>query len=60
MRQGDVLSPTLFNIFLNGLVKEIKMSNVGRSVAVILAQDESDLQKVLDMNYSWCMKWTRH
>lgn len=57
-------SATLFNIFLNGLANEMEMSDVGIKLdqllsillysddIVILVQNKSDLQKVLDIIYS--------
>lgn len=53
-----------------GLAKEIKVRNIGIKFGdqllsillyahdnVIYAQNESDLQKLLDIICSWCMKW---
>ncbi len=70
MRQGDVLSTTLFNIYINDLAKEIKYLNIGISIGelkvsillyaddlVLLAESEKDLQRVLDKLNKWCLKW---
>jgi hypothetical protein len=70
VRQGDNLSPTLFNLFINDLVTEI--NNGSRGVAcgdtfvhcllyaddlVVISDDENDLQKMLDILHSWCSRW---
>ncbi len=59
VRQGDVLSTTLFSIYINDLAKEIKCMNLGIPVdeflvwillytdeIVLLAENEADLQCV--------------
>ncbi len=61
VRQGAVLSTTLFSIYINDLVKEIKCMNLGISVddfrlsillfsddIVLLAENEADLQCMID------------
>ena len=44
VRQGDSMSPTLFNIFLNDLIKELKEQNLGIKIGEryvsILAYDD--------------------
>ena len=70
VRQGDNLSPTLFNIFLNDLAYEIQSLNLGVKFGnlkvsmllyaddiVLIAGSESNLQKMLDHVSEWCKKW---
>ena len=70
VRQGDTLSPTLFNLFVNTLAAEIKELNCGIKIGdttvsillyaddiVLIAETETSLQKMLDTVYKWCQKW---
>ena len=70
VRQGDTLSPTLFSIFVNDLVDDVKSLELGVPVnemkisillyaddVVLLADNESDLQKMLDKVSDWGDKW---
>ena len=70
VRQGDSLSPTAFAIFINDLAKEMKDLNVGVDIdgekicillfaddIVILAENETDLQTLLNFVDSWCKNW---
>ena len=70
VRQGDPLSPTLFAIYINNLAKEIINLNLGINInnyklsillyaddMVLIANTETDLQKMLTTMYDWCMKW---
>ena len=70
VRQGDVLSTTLFNVYINDLAKEIKSLNFGIPVEgynlsillyaddiVLLSETEDDLQCMLDKLHEWCIKW---
>ena len=70
VRQGDNLSPTLFITFINSLAEEIKRSGVGVNFnglkvpillyaddILLMADNESDLQHLLDIAYGWCRKW---
>ena len=70
VRQGDNLSPTLFNIYLNDLAKEIKDMGLGVPLddinvpillyaddIVLISENESNLQKMLDHVEFWCKKW---
>ena len=70
VKQGDNLSPTLFAMYLNDLAVEVKSFNCGIDIdgrqvtillyaddIVLLAPNESSLQKQLDAIYNWCRKW---
>ena len=70
VRQGDVLSPTLFSVFVNDLATEINDLGLGIPTGdflvnillyaddiVVLAENETNLQKVLDHLKIWCSKW---
>ena len=70
VRQGDNLSPTLFNIFLNDLANELNAINLGIKMGdlkicmllyaddiAIISENEQKLQKLLDHVHEWCKKW---
>ena len=72
VRQGDPLSPTLFNIFLNDLFKELRLGNCDpvsldnsdpfNALAyaddiVLLSTSKEGLQKALDITEKYCEKW---
>ena len=70
VRQGDALSPTLFSLFINDLISELKNTNVGVKIdnvkicilayaddLVVFADNEHDLQYLLNILYNWCRKW---
>ena len=70
VKQGDSLSPTLFSMYLNDLAVDIKSLNCGIDIngynvtillyaddIVLLAPDETSLQKQLDQVHQWCRKW---
>ena len=70
VRQGDCLSPTLFSIFLNDLTLMINEANLGISISgrnigillyaddiVLLAENELNVQRQLDILNTWCNKW---
>ena len=68
LRQGCSLSPTLFNFYINDFVTTIKALDKGLVIdgqgkvsillyaddIVLLAENESDLQLMLDTLNSWC------
>ncbi len=67
---GDVLSTTLFSIFINDLVFEIQDRGLGIHVhdmlisillyaddIVLLAKTEPKLQTMLNKLNEWCSKW---
>ena len=70
LKQGDNLSPTLWNIFSNDLIKEIKELNIGipiendlmMSIPLyadamgLLAENEKDLQTRFDKLNEYCFK----
>ena len=69
-RQVDPLSATLFNIFINGLVENLKLLNIGINIngkiisillyaddIILLAKSEPELQSLLLALESWCKYW---
>ena len=70
LRQGCLLSPLLFNVYINDLAMAIKEQCNGIEVGdskiclsmyaddlVLLADTEKDLQKMLATLDDWCKKW---
>ena len=70
VKQGDTLSPTLFCIYINDLAITLKGKGIGINVngqyvclllyaddLVLLAENEKDLQMLLDITQEWCHKW---
>ena len=69
--QGCSLSPILFSVFINDLLKEIEQTGLGiqlssgKTVGGMLFADDfvgisdskESLQKLLDVVYSYCNKW---
>ena len=73
VKQGCLLSPTLFNLFINGLIEEIKKLGLGVKCGEIIlallvfaddialmAETEEDLQRMLNALDSWCGCWLLH
>ncbi len=70
LKQGCVISPLLFSLFLNDLATEIKNSGKGLNIGdelvalllfaddlVVLCESEEDLQSVLDIIHKWHNQW---
>ena len=71
MAQGCSLSPILFSVFINDLLKEVEQAELGiqlssgKTVGGILFADDfvgvsdskESLQKLTDVVYSYCSKW---
>ncbi len=70
VRQGDVLSPTLFSLYINNLVQNVIDTNIGIHIddyiigillyadeICLTAESEADLQKLLDIVDRWCEQW---
>ncbi len=69
-KQGDNLSPNCFSLYLNPLLTELKSSGKGVKVGeslisvlayaddlVLMAENASDLQHLVDILHAWCFKW---
>ena len=71
MAQGCSLSPILFSVFINDLLKEIEQVELGIQLSsgktdggilftddfVGVSDSKESLQKLMDVVYSYCSKW---
>ena len=70
VRQGDPLSTTLFNIYINSLVDHLKLLGIGIQIndelvcillyaddIILLAPSEGELQTLILAMESWCHLW---
>ena len=70
VRQGCILSTTLMSIFLNSLLIQLKSINKGIDCEefilsilgyaddlALIAENETDLQAMIDTTDDWCYKW---
>ena len=71
LRQGDNLSPCLFNYYINGLIETLRESNEGVRISeleklcvlayvddiVIISETPEGLQNLLDILTKWCNDW---
>ena len=70
LRQGCILSPICFNLYINDMAMEIKSKCTGVKVnndnvsilmyaddVALLAESEDDLQQMLDVMKNWCKTW---
>ena len=68
VQQGDLLSPTLFRLFINDLATNIKIAGAGIKIdddlhvkvllyaddLAIISESEEDLQRMLQSLSKWC------
>ena len=70
LRQGCILSPLLFSLYVNSLVSKLKGAEVGVKCgdqlisvlmyaddAVIVAEDEKSMKRGLETLAEWCNEW---
>ena len=70
VKQGDIISPTIFSLYINDLVNELNSLNLGVPIddenvcALLYADDivlfsdtEANLQSLLNTVQKWCSQW---
>jgi len=70
VKQGCKMSPTLYSVYINDLADDIRALSAGVELdelnissllyaddVALIAPDEQNLQRKLDCNNSWCLKW---
>ena len=70
IKQGEIVSPTLFACFINDFATEIKLKHPGVSVGdyscqillfaddiALVAENENELNEMLSSVYQWCCQW---
>ena len=71
LKQGDNLSPSLFNFYINGLIESLNSSEAGVKIGqnkkvavlayaddiVIISNSAKGLQNLLDIVTEWCRNW---
>ena len=70
LKQGCILSPLLFNLYVNDLITSLKVTGKGIPIndhkvcclayaddIVIMAENEPDLQLMLNVLHDWCKTW---
>ena len=70
VRQGCVISPVLFDVFVDRLAREVRVLNLGVSAAgkrlslllyaddiVLLADSQEELQRMLGAVQAFCRRW---
>ena len=59
VKQGAILSPLLYSIYLNDLLVELQQSNLGANAddLALIASSPEELQKMLDIMYTYSNNW---
>ena len=71
VKQGCIISPTLFSIYVNDLAKELEDMQCGLTIQepmhisvlfyaddiAIISESEGGMQQMLDILNDWCNKW---
>ena len=70
VKQGDIISPTIFSLYINDLVNELNSLNLGVPIddenvcallyaddIVLFSDSEANLQSLLNTVQKWCSQW---